>query len=139
LPVTLLSTEIACGFAAVAKSWISLSSRTAQFIEAADELAAAAAREVVKYRRLFATLRSSVEVLRKQESHYRYDLAIAHGLAGKSQEAVRLFAGGHVTAKEPRDWEIERNLLTHELSTVVRDPPAFHGRVVEWSTRSDVY
>ena len=101
-----------------------------QFRDAAQQLATTAAREVLKYRELFATLEATIEVLRKAGPLYRYDLAVAYGLIGRDQEASRLFAAAAVK-DAPRDWEIERNELMDQLGTLARDTPAFRARVLE--------
>lgn len=101
-----------------------------QFTEAARELATAAAREVLAYRKLFATLGACIKALRKEETLYRYHLGVAYGLAGKKRDAARLFDAAHV-GREPRDWEIEQNHLLDELSSLVGDTRAFRARILE--------
>ena len=101
-----------------------------QFRGAARELATAAAREVLAYRKLFATLGACIKALRKEEAPYRYDLGVAYGLAGKKRDAARLFDAAHVR-REPRDWEIQQNHLLDELSSLVGDTPAFRARILD--------
>ena len=68
--------------------------------------------------------------MRKEESLYRYDLAVAYGLVGKGHEARRLFDAARVR-KEPRDWELEQNALMEELSSLASVTSAFRARVLE--------
>lgn len=91
-----------------------------QFANAARDLVSSAAREVLRYRELFRTLGTSIKALRKQESLYRYDLAVANGLVGEVHEAMRLFDAAQVRAA-PSDWQLEQNALMDELSSLARD------------------
>ena len=101
-----------------------------QFANAARDLVASAAREVLKHREQFRTLGASIKALSKQESLYRYHLAVAHGLVGKDHEARHFFDAGQVKTR-PRDWEVEQNALMDELSSLARDTRAFRARILE--------
>jgi hypothetical protein len=101
-----------------------------QFEQAAQDLVKTAAGEVLKYRELFRTLTTTINVLHRKEPHHRYHLAVAYALIGKDHEARRSFSAARVN-EAPRAWEIELNELMDQLASLTHDMAAFRARVLE--------
>jgi len=105
-----------------------------QFGSVAEELAQNAASEVMRYRKLFPNIRSVSGYYSRKTlptGWASFNAAVAHGLAGRIEEAARLFNHWGNVGENAPEWLKAAQLDGNQLSAIVGDQVQFRKLISE--------
>lgn len=103
-----------------------------QFGPIAEKLARRAAKEVIRYRELFPTIRNVSDYYRKNIPNIgwpSFNAAVAHGLSGRIEAAKHLFGRWDDEAKDDPQWVKETRIYAKQLSMIVEDQEQFRNLI----------
>jgi hypothetical protein len=103
-----------------------------QFGPISEKLAQRAAKEVMRYRELFPTIRSVSDYYIKSAPDVgwpSFNAAVAHGLSGRIETAVRLFNTWGIEADDDSEWVKDAREDAKQLSIMVKDQEQFRNLI----------